>query len=83
MTDKYNNIPQTLKSLNQWICYKLIYDNEKDKIIKIPKNPHNGYNTSCNNRENWSDYNTAVNAVKRYGFDGIGFELGNGIVGFR
>ncbi len=38
---------------------------------------------SCNNKENRSDCNTAVNAVKRYGFDSIGFELDNGIVGFR
>ena len=44
MTDKYNNIPQTLKTLNQWICYGLVCDNEEGKIIKIPKNPHNGYN---------------------------------------
>lgn len=67
--------------MNQWICYGLVNDNEKGKIDKIPKNPHNGYNASCNNKESWSDYNTAVNAVKRYGFNGIGFELDNGIVG--
>ena len=67
--------------MNQWICYGLVCDNEKGKIIKIPKNPHNGYNASCNNKESWSDYNTAVNAVKRYGFNGFGFELDNGIVG--
>lgn len=81
MTDKYNNIPETLKNLNQWVCYKLVYNKKRGKYDKIPKNPHNGYNAKSNNSTTWSDYETAVNAVKLYNFNGIGIELGNGIFG--
>ncbi len=81
MMDKYRNIPEALKARNQWVCYELVYDNEKGKSSKIPKNPHNGYNAKSNDSATWSDYNTAVTAAKRYRFDGIGFELGNGIFG--
>lgn len=37
MTDKYNNIPETLKNLNQRICYGLVHDNEKVKSIRHQK----------------------------------------------
>ncbi len=72
--DKYKNIPEALKARNQWVCYELVYDNEKGKSSKIPKNPNNGYNAKSNDSSTWSDYSTAVNAEKRYRFDGIGFE---------
>ena len=75
MTDKYSNIPESLKKLNQWVCYKLVYNEKRSKHDKIPKNPHNGYNAKSNDRATWSDYETAVKAVKLYNFDGIGIEL--------
>lgn len=59
-------IPQELKELKQWVCWT------KDKI---PKNPYTGGNAMANNPSTWSDYDTACNAVKKYGFDGVGFEF--------
>lgn len=81
MTDKYSNIPESLKKLNQWVCYKLVYNEKRSKYDKIPKNPHNGYNAKSNDTATWSDYETAVKAVKLYNFNGIGIELENGIFG--
>jgi len=59
-------IPQELKELKRWVCWT------QDKI---PKNPYTGGNAMANNPSTWSDYNTAVEAVKKYGFDGVGFEF--------
>lgn len=79
--DKYKNIPEALKARNQWVCYELVYDNEKGKSSKIPKNPHNGYNAKSNDSATWSDFETAIKAASFYGFSGIGFVLGGGIFG--
>lgn len=75
------NIPAELKELNQWVCFKLQYNDKKKKYDKIPKNPHNGYNAKSNDQSTWSDYQTAVRAADHYRLDGIGFQFANGIFG--
>lgn len=57
-------IPQELKKLKQWVCWA---------GDKLPKNPVTGGNAMSNNPSTWSDYDTAVQAVKKFHFDGIGF----------
>lgn len=79
--ENYKNIPGSLKGLRQWVCFKLEYNEKKGKNDKIPKNPHNGYNAKANDPTTWSDYQTAVNALSKYGFDGIGIEFANGVFG--
>lgn len=59
-----NNIPNELKKLKQWVCWT----NDK-----LPKNPYTGGNAMSNNITTWSDYDTAVEAVEKYGFNGVGF----------
>ena len=65
MKTKTDNLPQELKELNQWVCWV--------GIDKIPKCPYTGGNAKSNDSRTWSDFETAVNACKRYNFDGIGF----------
>lgn len=79
--EQYKNIPASLKQLKQWVCFKLEYNEKKGKYDKIPKDPKTGYNAKANDPATWSDYQTAVKAVGKYGFDGIGFEFANGIFG--
>lgn len=79
--EQYKNIPESLKRLNQWVCFKLEHNEKKGKYDKIPKDPKTGYNAKANDPTTWSDYQTAVNAVSKYGFDGIGIEFANGIFG--
>lgn len=79
--EKYKNIPENLKGLKQWVCFKLEYNEKKGKNDKIPKDPRTGYNAKANDPATWSDYQTAVNALSKYGFDGIGIEFANGIFG--
>ncbi len=79
--ENYKNIPESLKGLNQWVCFKLEHNEKKGKSDKIPKDPKTGYNAKSNDPATWSDYQTAVSAVSRYGFDGIGIQFANGIFG--
>lgn len=57
-------IPQELKGLKQWVCWA---------GDKLPKNPMTGGNAMSNNPSTWADYDTAMAAVKKYHFDGVGF----------
>ena len=79
--EQYKNIPESLKQLKQWVCFKLEYNEKKGKHDKIPKDPKTGYNAKANDPATWSDFQTAVKAVSKYGFDGIGIEFANGIFG--
>lgn len=57
-------IPQELKERKQWVCWS---------GDKLPKNPMTGGNAMSNNPSTWGDYDTAVEAVKKFHFDGVGF----------
>lgn len=60
------NIPNELKRLRNWVCWA---------GDKIPKNPRTGNGAMSNNPETWSDFETAVKAVDKFKFSGIGFML--------
>lgn len=79
--EDYKNIPGSLKELNQWVCFKLEWSEKKGKHDKIPKDPNTGRNAKANDPATWSNYQTAVNAVSKFGLDGIGFEFANGTFG--
>lgn len=57
-------IPQELRTCKNWVCWA---------GDKLPKNPYTGGNAMSNNPTTWADYDTACQAVKKYGFNGIGF----------
>lgn len=73
MKTKIENIPEELKKTNQWVCWQ--------GEAKIPKNAKNGQNAKSNDKETWSDFETAVKACDTYGFDGLGFMFANGYFG--
>ncbi|MCR2045512.1 phage/plasmid primase, P4 family [Anaerosalibacter massiliensis] len=73
----YENIPQELKKLNQWVCWKA--EERNGKITKTPINPMTGGYAQSNNPSTWTDFYTAVRISEN--FSGIGFMLGNGIFG--
>lgn len=64
MTFHYENIPDELKHLKQWVCWA---------GTKLPKNPHTGGNAMSNNPSTWGTFNEALRAVERYHLSGIGF----------
>lgn len=74
MNDKsqFDNIPSELKKLKQWVCWG---------GDKLPKNPKTGKNAKSNDPQTWADFDTAVKAIDKYLFDGIGFMFDKGYFG--
>ncbi len=79
--DRYADIPAELKTLKQWVCFKLEPNPEKGKPDKMPYNPRTGYRAKANDPGTWADYSAALAAYAAGGYDGIGFEFANGIFG--
>lgn len=74
----YESIPQELKNLPNWICWKAVPQPRPDDlehIGKIPINPRTGGKAQSNNPDTWTDFDTALKASEQH--SGIGFMFGN------
>lgn len=70
----YENIPEELKSLNQWVC--------ANDDSKTPMRAFEYAAASSTDSFTWSDYDTALEAVTKGYYDYCGFVFNdNGIVG--
>jgi putative DNA primase/helicase len=76
----FDKIPQELKDLEQWVCWKGII-NEKGKISKIPINPKTGGGAMSNNPATWSNFETAITAAESHKYQGVGFMFDEGYFG--
>jgi putative DNA primase/helicase len=65
--------PKDLMEGRQWICWRLTPDKDRGKERKVPFNPKTGKMAASNKPETWTDYETAKDALARYGFTGLGF----------
>ena len=71
----YEQIPNELKLLRNWVCWNSVPDDRHPgKIKKLPVNPRTGGGAQSNNPDTWSDFNTALKASVQY--SGIGFMFG-------
>ena len=74
--DKYTAIPEELKKLPNWICWKAVPDEKSHSgISKKPINPKDGTFAKSNDPSTWADFDTAVKTSER--FSGIGFMFGD------
>ncbi len=72
----YESIPNELKGLKQWVCWKGVPDENKlGKLKKIPINPYTLGQAQSNNPETWSDFETALKSSEKV--SGIGFMFSN------
>lgn len=80
---KYQNIPEELKKVKSWVCWKKVPDEKRPGgFKKVPINPINGYGAKSNDSSTWTDFPTACNMMKKRGLDGLGFMFGGtGYVG--
>lgn len=70
----YDNIPEELKALNQWVC---AIDGSK-----VPMKAWENEAASSTNPETWSDFETALESVNQNYYDYCGFVFAdNGYVG--
>lgn len=79
LNEKYNNVPEELKKLKRWVCYRV---EERDgRKTKVPVNSLSGNYAKSNDSMTWSKFSTALAGSVKYNCDGIGFMLGDGIFG--
>ena len=70
-----NSIPEDLKSIPNWVAWKL--EIRDGKPTKIPMNPKTGGNAQSDRPETWTSYQEAVNfcSERKGNVEGIGFEF--------
>lgn len=67
-------IPEELKALRQWVCWKLVWDDTR--WTKVPVNPKTGRNASSTKSSTWGTFDQAWEHYenhKGHGVDGLGF----------
>jgi hypothetical protein len=69
------NVPEELKKLPRWVCWKWVERKDKKKPDKPPINPHTGKIADAHDPSVWTDYETACAAAKRWGCNGVGIVL--------
>ena len=72
------NIPMELRQYKQWLWFKKIRRIDlkgKERILKLPVSPITFKSSDWNNKENWADFETAVNNIEGSGSDGLSFVL--------
>lgn len=71
----YSKVPQELKNVKQWVCFK--------KNSKIPISSINGLGAKANDPTTWDTYYNALNYYQNHltTIGGLGFELANGYFG--
>lgn len=73
--DNYNNIPPPLRQRGNFCCWR--YDERGGKKTKIPFNPVTGGRAQANNKNSFTDFDTAACASTDY--DGVGFLISDGL----
>lgn len=68
----YQNIPEELRLLPQWICWRY-EDIGAAKPTKVPYDAKTGRLASVSDPATWSDFQTAVDAIQKGNYSGIGF----------
>ena len=79
LQNKYKKVPNELKKLKRWVCFRVENANGENK--KMPINAIFGSYAKCNDKLTWSTFDLAVNGCVKYNCDGLGFMLGDGVFG--
>lgn len=76
MQVNYNNIPEEMRVLPQWVCWRYEERNSK-KPTKVPYDPKTGNMASVSEPATWRSFDECVWATTAQGtsYDGIGFML--------
>lgn len=66
-------LPQELIELDQWVCYRLEWNEKRGKYDKKPLNPATGNLAQSNNPRTWGTFAQAVARAESGGANGVGF----------
>ncbi len=67
--------PAPLQALPQWVCYRNVWQPDRGKYTKKPVNSADGSPGSSTDSATWSEFQQAMEAVRRLRLDGVGFVL--------
>src|SRR5918994_4400282 len=67
---RFASIPDELKADESWVLWR--YEHHRGKPTKVLRQADSRH-ADTTNPETWTDFEAAVEAYKRGGFDGIGF----------
>src|SRR5919109_5427431 len=70
-----DNIPRELRALPQWTFWQFEPDPKGGKDKKVPRNPRTGRNASPTDPATWGTFESAMDALERFGGDGVQFVL--------
>lgn len=75
MNDTFDNIPEEMKAIDSWVCWR--YENRNlKKPTKIPYSPLTGHKAVVTDPSTWTSYVQAVHAMRTTNhYSGIGFVL--------
>lgn len=76
--DIYNAVPHAMTGRSQWLCYQAVQNN--GRVTKPPHSARTGAQCDAHAPANWHTFAKACEGVQRFGFSGIGFMPGDGIV---
>lgn len=79
LSKQYQSVPNELKTLKRWVCFKI--EKHDNKTDKIPINALTGKNAKTNASTTWTTFKVAIMGCVKYKCDGLGFMLGDGIFG--
>jgi len=71
MTPQEQHVPTAIHVRPQWVGWR--YETREGKKTKVPIDPHTGRRAKTNDPATWSDYETALAAVAKYGLEGVGY----------
>ena len=77
----YDKVPQTLKALRNWVCYKVVRVGGKDRKLPIdPSTRKNVKTAKADDPSTWGDFREALHCAQALNLDGLGLELeGSGV----
>lgn len=77
-----DTFPKNLLALPRWVCWKRVPDPKRpNKPRKVPMAADGNGKAACNRPATWGAFLQATETCTRRGYDGLGFMLGDGIIG--
>ena len=74
-----DGLPQELKDSGRWCVWRYETREGSAKPTKCPYNPRTGGGAMSNNPDTFTDYQTALNALERDQYDGLGVGVFDGL----
>ena len=71
MTAVTTPIPEELRTLTQWVVWRI--EDVNGRPTKVPYNPYSGHKASTTDPNTWSSYGGCVKAVRSGKWSGLGF----------